>query len=88
MTTTTVANGNTVYTIRDETSSVPARRFAAALDRDHPAVDRIRRSVTSDVTVWLRDEADEHFEAPDGWEIVDVFVSSNGQTAVDVERQD
>jgi len=84
----TVANGNRVFTVRDETNSQPARQFAAAIDRDHPAVGRIKPAVRYDVVVWLQDECEEPFTAPDGWEIDSVYVASRNGTALRLNKTD
>jgi hypothetical protein len=62
-----------------------ARKFAAALDRDHHAVHRIDYSIEL-VTVWMDDDAPRSsFEAPDGWELERAGVYG-GAVALDFKR--
>lgn len=89
MTATTTINGHRVYTHEHLDHKVPqhARRFAARLDRAHPAVDRIDYS-TREVSVWLDDEqVQASFSIPDGWTVVRTGVYGGG-CCLDLRRED
>jgi len=84
-----MANGNVVQATATQDTSGP-RRFAAAIDRDHPAVQRIRANVLHDATVWLADsggEDGEKLHIPDGWVVDGTFVTSDGAVALQVSRE-
>lgn len=85
----TTINGHHVLTHEHRNHRVPshARRFAATLDRDHPAVERIDYG-TRHVTVWIdEDNRRESFEIPNGWVVYRAGAYS-GAVALDLERTD
>lgn len=75
----TTVNGNRTQLWSCD-DSAPARRLAAALDRDDDRVARVKSSTCYDAEVWLADS--KILTAPDGWVIDSVFASENGNTCV------
>jgi len=83
------ANGNRVVLISNQTGTerdTLARRFAAAVGRDHDAIDRVSPGVGGSVNVWLDSpERDEwaNLDAPDGWAYAGVGVADTGGVCVE-----
>jgi len=75
----TTVNGNRtqLWTCDD---SAPARRLAAALDRNDDRVERVKSSTVYDAEAWVAGE--ESVAAPDGFVIASVFNAPNGGTCV------
>jgi len=87
------ANGNEIYMVGSRVGSddeAQARRFAAALDRNDPAVDSVDPGVGDTVDVWLTtDSRIERFRAPAGWRINHVStLGDTGGVCVTCERVD
>lgn len=85
----TTINGHRVKTHDHRNHRVPqhARRLAARLDRDHPAVERIDYGVRC-VSVWIDpDHKREEFTIPSGWHVDTVGVYG-GAVCLDLERDD
>jgi hypothetical protein len=84
----THANGIDVRYYPQYDDSTTPRRLAAALPRADPSVERVSAKDDGRAVVWLVDDPDgrECFEAPDGWEVENVLVSSGGRSGVRVRR--
>jgi len=79
----TEANGNGLRILDNQIGTereTLARRFAAAVGRDHPAIDRITPGGRR-VNVWLATPADGEWAqitAPDGWTQVAAGIADTG----------
>lgn len=82
------ANGYDVTAYDTVDSTLTARRFAAELDRDNPAIDRVCAATGGDVTVWVDGNGGPNsIDAPDGWRIDRAFVSTAGNVGIRFERE-
>ena len=89
---TAYANGNRIRDYSHMKSS-PARRLAAAIDRDHPAVDAIEtsaggRGACVKLVNGFGEERAETLPTPDGYTVDHINVVNTGATYVYYERVD
>lgn len=82
---TMTVNGNKVrYSPNLPSSEQHARRFSAAIGQAHPSIERISFRSTRKVVAWVSD-TEGRIDAPDGWDVEGVYVTSTGNVAVRFE---
>jgi hypothetical protein len=85
-----VVNDNEVrigVTAKGNSDETEARRLAADLDRGDPRVDRVVSSPRYYATIWLTGSK-VGFEAPEGYEIERVFITSTYHVALEIVKTD